>query len=107
MTEHINLVNRLLQETFGKGVRGNIGIEPAGGITTILELDYLELIAKNSRLPIPILWETWVIYGTFGLDGSTLKIKPDYYNKALKFKEAYEKETGKSIELVVAKQIPI
>jgi len=89
-----DLVNKLIEESFGKGFQGNYKTT----LNNLKEVDYLSWIGKNRSNGKPI------VVGCFQhrdekynelIDGSQLSVHESYVIEAAKYSLLYERITGK------------
>ena len=105
--EKLNLINRLVRESFGFGFKGNYDLDCLYSSEIdeplIIQKNRLEGILRRWWLPIPNFFEFIDYAGRFVTsDGSKLEIGKKYREAANKYAELYEKEFGKKVEIILA-----
>lgn len=102
-----DLVNRLVEQSFGRGWKGNClpsQRESGGVVGTIVHtgLGVPMYIAKRKLLSIPLIFDNFLIAGRFASeDGSRISIFPEYMQQAQLYSELYQSAIGKPAEIEI------
>ncbi len=110
MTEHIDLVKRLVKESFGSRYIPNLstGIVPGSGFVWE-ESDFLVLNEKSSgkigigKKPLPGILSFFQHHYQIGSflqeDGSELIVEPEFETKAKRYAILYHQATGRKVKV--------
>ena len=105
--ETTSLVNRLVEQSFGKGWKGNClpSQSDSGGVVgTIVHtgLGVPMYIAKRKLLSIPLLFDNFSVAGRFTReDGSKISVFQEYVKQAQLYSELYQLATGTPAEIEI------
>lgn len=103
--QNLDLVNRLVRETFGKRFRADYSEQFDLGNPCVIGIDLrhdrLGLIGKKGGFGGYVIAGQAGGFFTPNADGSTIAVVPDFKVQALKYAAAYKHATGRDVTVLI------
>ncbi|MBW2966953.1 hypothetical protein KY362_00545 [Candidatus Woesearchaeota archaeon] len=101
-SEHIPLVNRLVEASFGKRFRADRCRTESVFSENVYAFHEPHDIIMFSWFQIPLIWEPYTWAGRFKEpDGSSIEVFGRFEGEAREYARMYEAETGKGVEVKI------